>query len=109
MSDIELKPCPFCGGSDLENSFDYERHCFQVRCLCGAEMRGIRGNMKDCATEWNTRQPDPAPLVEALEWYERKVRDCRKITSEGDTARAILDSDGGSRAAETLAKYRGEK
>lgn len=40
---------------------------------------------------------------EALEWYEEQVRNCRKITREGDGARQQLDRDGGERALTALA------
>lgn len=39
---------------------------------------------------------------EALEWYETHVRDCRKITKDGDAARHALDKDGGERARAAL-------
>ena len=45
----------------------------------------------------------------ALEWYEEKVRDCRKFTREGDEARDDLNVDGGKRAQRALKKARGEE
>ena len=39
---------------------------------------------------------------EALQWYAEQVAGCRKITSEGDTARKALDRDGGERARKSL-------
>ena len=42
----------------------------------------------------------------ALEWYEEKVRDCRKVSSVGNEARHDLDSDGGKRARLALEKVR---
>lgn len=48
-------------------------------------------------------------MKKALEWYETKVRDCRKITSDGDIARHDLDSDGGKRARIALEKARGKE
>ena len=41
-------------------------------------------------------------MREALEWYASTVADCRKITREGEDARARLDRDGGSMAREAL-------
>lgn len=41
-------------------------------------------------------------LEEALRWYEGRVRDCRKLHSEGERARWELDSDGGARARAAL-------
>ena len=45
-------------------------------------------------------------LLEALEWYAEKVRDCRKVSSVGNEARHDLDSDGGKRARLALEKVR---
>lgn len=41
-------------------------------------------------------------LREALEWYEQRATNCRKITSEGDVARRELDADGGNKARSAL-------
>ena len=60
-------------------------------------------------TLFNTRAPSDAALVEALEWYAEQVRDCRKITSEGDAARRTLDKDGGQRARAALAAAKGQQ
>ena len=49
-----------------------------------------------------SRDAEVARLREALGWYARMVADCRKVTSEGDTARQSLDRDGGSRADAAL-------
>jgi hypothetical protein len=38
----------------------------------------------------------------ALRWYAEQVAGCRKITSEGNAARAALDRDGGKRARAAL-------
>lgn len=43
-----------------------------------------------------------AKAREALEWYSKQVRDCRKITSEGEDARHALEADGGQRARAAL-------
>lgn len=43
-----------------------------------------------------------ARLEGALVWYEEQVRNCRKVTSEGDAARQQLDRDGGERARNAL-------
>ena len=45
-------------------------------------------------------------MKKALEWYAEKVRDCRKVTREGDEARDDLDVDGGKRARRALEKVR---
>lgn len=48
-------------------------------------------------------------MLEALEWYEEKVRECRKTTCEGAEARHDLHYDGGKRAQLALEKARGEE
>lgn len=52
----------------------------------------------DCHQEYGER------LIEALQWYEEKARNCRKLGGilEGDEARAALGADGGRRAREAL-------
>jgi hypothetical protein len=52
-----------------------------------------------------TKQRDA--LAEALQWYEKKVCDCRKVTPEGHFARYKLDEDGGKIAAKALAATKG--
>lgn len=46
-------------------------------------------------------------LIDALEWYAVQVRDCRKITPEGDKARHALDADGGHRARHAISRAEG--
>jgi hypothetical protein len=46
-------------------------------------------------------------LAEALEWYAEKVKDCRKITREGDDARVKLAQDCGNLAEQALAAVKG--
>jgi hypothetical protein len=45
-------------------------------------------------------------VEEALQWYEEQTRNCRKITSEGQAARANLDADGGLRARVALEAWK---
>jgi predicted nucleic acid-binding Zn-ribbon protein len=52
-------------------------------------------------------QQQIAALREALEWYRDRAAGCRKITSEGNTARHELDADGGARARAALAQTEG--
>lgn len=47
-------------------------------------------------------------LVEALEWYAEQAAGCRKVTSEGETARNALDKDGGQRARAAIARVNGD-
>jgi hypothetical protein len=46
--------------------------------------------------------PPVAGLATALRWYEEMAAGCRKVTSEGETARRALDRDGGQRARAAL-------
>jgi len=41
-------------------------------------------------------------MREALAWYAKQAKDCRKITSEGSIAREALDADYGDKAAKPL-------
>lgn len=43
-----------------------------------------------------------AKMREALTWYAEKVHLCRKMTSEGQDARSLLDTDGGAFARAAL-------
>lgn len=43
---------------------------------------------------------------EALAWYAQQVANCRKLTPEGEEARAALDRDGGKRAMDALGVMR---
>lgn len=43
-----------------------------------------------------------AELEAALGWYAEQVRDCRKISKDGDVARTKLDRDGGNKARAAL-------
>lgn len=45
-------------------------------------------------------------MREALEWYAKQGSGCRKLTSEGNDARRLLDADGGSLAHAAMS-YRG--
>ncbi|QDP55347.1 MAG: hypothetical protein Tp176DCM1853251_31 [Prokaryotic dsDNA virus sp.] len=64
----ELKPCPFCGGTDLRQGIDET----WVRCQCGAEGSGASDGSKQRGRDrWNTRA---APKVKPLEW--EPVIDC---------------------------------
>lgn len=115
MSTDELKPCPFCGGNNLNSlmvgrPFEWQgegpwsfKHA--IECTdCGIQQRGYDRHSEAIAA-WNTRTPSPADaeLLEALEWYAERAAGCRKIGSAGDPARNALEHDGGRRAHTAIA------
>lgn len=59
---------------------------------------------RDLAGRLLAAEAELAKVREALLWYEENVRNCRKITSEGNDARHALDRDGGERARAALAE-----
>ncbi len=60
MSNIELKPCPFCGGKGCMN-LEKDCICSYVKCIsCGAESGLVKVSAEYCADEraaekWNRR------------------------------------------------------
>lgn len=52
---------------------------------------------------WRGTTMSADPMREALEWYALHVGNCRKVTSEGDDSRKMLDRDRGEKAREALA------
>lgn len=88
--EIDLKPCPFCGGAGkikgLNSTAIYVR-C----CLCGCRT-GSRRDIRKAIEVWNTRAtpiPDTPEMVSALDdAYEAGIksieRTCKMIPN-GDT------------------------
>jgi Lar family restriction alleviation protein len=75
----ELKPCPFCGGSDLD-SVCYDAREWNVCRDCGAD-GPVASTQAERHTLWNTRPSDNTeklveawkharPLIEAIAAYE---------------------------------------
>lgn len=62
--DIELKPCPFCGGKAFLDS-DFSG----VYCNCGAELAFLESD-KEAAEKWNSR-----PIEDALEEENARLRE----------------------------------
>lgn len=84
-NDIELKPCPFCGGTNLY--YAAGRFC-AVECAdCGGKVVGTFKTTEEAADAWNTRSqadaPDQAPkptlkqavcsIVEILEQMKKQM------------------------------------
>lgn len=62
--EIELKPCPFCGGKAfLDSEFS------GVYCNCGAELTFLESD-KEAAEKWNRR-----PIEDALEEENARLRE----------------------------------
>lgn len=58
-NDIELKPCPFCGGTNLY--YAAERF-YAVECAdCGGKVVGTFKTTEEAADAWNTRSQADAP------------------------------------------------
>lgn len=94
----ELKPCPFCGGTDLVTRGDDK--VVGISCqTCGA----FGPNHYDSRFSWNTRTQDPdiSELVSALE----KIANRKKLDGEGwqsEPARMAMT------ATAALSKFKGE-
>lgn len=80
MSEVELKPCPFCGGEaeitrfDVEwpgmyAKYEYSGCCNNSRCLADMGLAYKQDCEEDALAAWNTRTPDPriAELQAALD------------------------------------------
>ena len=62
---VDLKPCPFCGGTDTACGIaDEEFGRFWVECICGARGPTVE-TLKDARPAWNKRlAPEPAARLE---------------------------------------------
>lgn len=65
MENIELKPCPFCGGmADFEKDYFCTKSYFWVKCTeCGARIASVEESLYYCAKDkaielWNKRRTD---------------------------------------------------
>lgn len=75
MSDTELKPCPFCGGAHIIETFS--NFIPVLMCSsCGATMivpmDFNRSKKDELVKKWNTRKPIER-IVEQLEEYLKNV------------------------------------
>ena len=62
-NDIELKPCPFCGGMNL---YYAEGRFFGVECAdCGGKIVGAFMTVEETAEAWNTRKGETFTKDEA--------------------------------------------
>jgi len=81
---------------------------YSLSGMCSAAMRhDLEQEVSKLLRELDDMTEQRDALAEALQWYEKKVSDCRKVTPEGHFARYKLDEDGGKIAAKALAATKG--
>lgn len=51
----ELKPCPFCGSSDIEINLGYEEAYYQIDCESCDLRAFFFDEKKESIKKWNTR------------------------------------------------------
>lgn len=70
MSEIELKPCPFCGSEGVIcNRFE---DVYYVECLsCSAKVESYNG-LEDAVAGWNTRAIDRDDLLKVADELENE-------------------------------------
>lgn len=84
MSEIKLKPCPFCGGEVYIEDLGVEKgdHYYMLQCTnedCDAATSFGEKNKKDFIKAWNTRNPvdDVLEQIELnAELFSLSDRDC---------------------------------
>ena len=70
MSEIELKPCPFCGSDDVTWFYGLEDEHY-VECLdCCAKVESYNG-LEDAIAGWNARAIDRDELLCVADECER--------------------------------------
>ena len=101
----DLKPCPFCGSTDLRLN-EFEQYGICNSCNAFGPSFDIVDEC-DAIAVWNRRdtQPEVTALVEALRWYAGTVCNCNRHGSDGDMARGRLANDTGNRAREALTAW----
>lgn len=68
-NEIELKPCPFCGGKAMLHSKDSPIGMSYIDCLeCGVQIGG--GNDAEALKLWNSRQEVMRETKEPKRWKE---------------------------------------
>lgn len=57
MREMELKPCPFCGGkAEIVRTENWEKFRFYATCLdCGVETPRTARTVTEAAKKWNRR------------------------------------------------------
>ena len=93
---MSLKPCPFCGGTDLNTETDDGIYWVVCRgCFAEGPYLSIRAN--DDATEWNTRA---APIMpDQIDIY--RLIKAAGVRKHGEIAKVIADHLAESEETET--------
>lgn len=77
MSEIKLKPCPFCGGeakiNRMPHLWEYSVQCNDVDCIVHPETEGYE-KREEAIEAWNTRKPMER-IAEQLEVLREKEYD----------------------------------
>lgn len=100
MSDIKLKPCPFCGGEAkilVNLSGMYTICCSNDKCNINVSTKPTPANKEEVINTWNTRKPMDS-IVEQLE-------EALKLTREAQTIECRINDGYGT---PLQAKYSGE-
>lgn len=73
MSEIELKPCPFCGSGDV--ICDMFEDVYFVECWdCCAKVESFNG-LEDAVAGWNARAIDRDELLKIADMRKRNPSD----------------------------------
>lgn len=83
MSEIELKPCPFCGSEDVTCAAGLEGE-YYVECWdCSAKVESCNG-LEDAVAGWNARVIDRDALLKVADECE-----CAAVDGVTDWAERI--------------------
>ena len=96
MKEVELKPCPFCGGEAIVYE-DEENDCYMIGCksCCAVEpMTEWCESKEDAIVQWNTRKP-MEQIVERLDDMYQPCYLCREDRCAIDRAIEIVKEVGG--------------
>lgn len=75
----ELKPCPFCGNTTLEEN------SARIMCNCGASMRtGVIMSPSDGHEKWNKRHTTEGYALVPVEPTEAMLRACKSAVMRSD-------------------------